>query len=296
MNPVLPIDLSDGLQLDTQLARSIGESLSDEYRLAEPFPHIVLDNFLPLSLVAGLQERFPAQPLKSDVIYDEGYLGYHKRQIAPADCDEYCRHAFDFFNSAPFLAFLEGLSSIQGLLSDPYFEGGGFHEIATGGKLGIHADFRINKKLHLNRRINVIVYLNEDWKDEYNGALELWNRDMSAKVKGIPPISNRCVIFNTDAHSYHGHPDPLTSPPGVFRRSLALYYYTASKAVYDETPDFGTMYRARPYDSASTKREATKLRMQQYIAQSVPPVLLRYLRSGLQRVKHRASRESETPS
>lgn len=290
MNPVLPIDLSDGLRLDMQRARTIGESLSAEYRFAEPFPHIVLDNFLPASLVAGLRAHFPMQPLKSDVVHEQGYAGHHKRQILPADSDEFCRRAFDFFNSSPFLGFLEGLSSIQGLLPDPYFEGGGFHEIASGGKLGIHADFRINDKLHLHRRMNVIVYLNEDWKDEYNGALELWNRDMSAKAKSVLPVSNRCVIFNTDAHSYHGHPDPMTSPPDVFRRSLALYYYTASRAVYDETPSVSTMYRARPDDSASIKREAAKLRLEQHLAQWLPPALLRYLRG----IKHRLSAAPET--
>ena len=285
MSPVLPVDLSNGLKLDPKQARTIGESLSSEYCFAEPFPHIVLENFLPPELAAGLVTHFPKEKLSSDVVFDVGYAGHHKRQILPADCDEFCRHTFDFFNSAPFLEFLGGLSAIDGLLPDPYFVGGGFHEIGRGGKLGIHADFRINNQLHLSRRMNVIIYLNENWKDEYGGSLELWSRDMKDRVKSVGPIWNRCVIFNTDADSYHGHPDPLTTPEGVLRRSVALYYYTASKAVYEEVPNRSTMYVARPGDARDIQREAAVLRREQHLAEWVPPAVLRYSRAILRRVK-----------
>lgn len=295
MNPVLPIDVSNGFKLDPGKAREIGEALSSEYCFAEPFPHIVLENFLPYDLVAGLVEHFPVETLKSDVVFDVGYAGHHKRQVLPADCDDFCRRAFDFFNSQPFLEFLEGLSAIEGLLPDPYFMGGGFHEIGRGGKLGIHADFRINNRLHLSRRMNVIIYLNENWRDEYNGLLELWSRDMKARVKSVAPVFNRCVIFNTDADSYHGHPDPLTTPDGVLRRSVALYYYTASKAIYEEVPNLSTMYAARPGDAADIRREAAQLRRNQYVEQWVPPAVLRYSRGVMRRMRRLVGRRAATP-
>ena len=285
MSSVLPIDVPDGFKLDPKRAREIGESYSSDYCFAEPFPHIVLDNFLPQDLVRELAAHFPTEKLESDVVFEIGYAGHHKRQILPADCDSFCRRAFDFFNSQPFVEFLEGLTAIDGLLPDPHFVGGGFHEIGRGGKLGIHADFRINIKLHVSRRMNVIVYLNEDWRDEYNGSLELWSRDMKARVKSVAPIWNRCVIFNTDADSYHGHPDPLTTPDGVLRRSLALYYYTASKAIYEEVPNRSTMYAARPGDDAETRREAAILRREQHLREWVPPVVLRYSRAAMRRLR-----------
>lgn len=286
MNPILPIDLSAGFKLDPKQAREIGESLSSDYCFADPFPHIVLENFLPAEFISGVVEHFPTAKLDSDVVFEAGYAGHHKRQILPSDCDDFCRRAFNFFNSQPFLEFLEGLSSIEGLLPDPYFVGGGFHEIGRGGKLGIHADFRINNKLHLSRRMNVIVYLNENWREEYSGSLELWSRDMKNKMKSVAPVWNRCVIFNTDADSYHGHPDPLTTPDGVLRRSIALYYYTASKAIYEEVPNRSTMYAARPGDDAGIRREAATLRRTQHLEAWVPPAVLRYSRAILRRVKH----------
>ena len=275
--PVLPIDGPNGLALDFEVARQIGERLADRYCFAEPFPHIVLDNFLPDDVARLALAHFPEQRLKSDRVFDIGYAGHHKRQILPAECDAQARALFNFFNSQPMLAFLEGLSTIQGLIPDPYFVGGGYHETARGGKLGIHADFRINEQLHLHRRMNVIIYLNERWNPEWGGSLELWDRAMEHRCVAIEPIFNRCVIFNTDADSYHGHPDPIQTPEHVFRRSIALYYYTASKEIYNEVPSTSTMYRARPGDDAATRREARGLVFEQHLRQWVPPVLQRYV-------------------
>lgn len=275
--PVLPIDTSDGLGLDSSAARRAGEVLSASYCFAEPFPHIVTDNFLPEPVARLALDHFPAHSLKSDRVFDDGYAGLHKRQILPDECDASARQLFQFFNSRPMLEFLEGLTTIQGLISDPYFVGGGFHETTRGGKLGIHADFRINEQLHLHRRINVIIYLNEDWKPEYGGELELWDRDMKTRRVSVPPLFNRCVIFNTDADSFHGHPDPLQTPEGVVRRSIALYYYTASKEIYKEVSSTSTIYYARPADDAATRREARRLRFDQHLRQWVPPALLRYV-------------------
>ncbi len=279
---VLPVDMDAGFLLDAKLARQIGETHAATYAFAEPFPHIVLDNFLPENITRMALNEFPPRPLPSDRVFEMGYAGLHKRQVLPEECTPPARRMFHFFNSAPFLQFLEGLSSIQGLIPDAYFNGGGFHEISRGGLLGVHADFRINEALHLQRRMNVIVYLNDDWKPEFGGNLELWDRKMQNKCAEIAPIFNRCVVFNTDADTYHGHPDPLTCPEGVFRRSMALYYYTASKEIYNETPNNSTIYQARPGDAAATHREAFGLRFEQHVRQWVPPALQRYV-FGLKR-------------
>jgi len=114
--------------------------------------------------------------------------------------------------------------------------------------------------------------LNKNWKDEYGGNLEIWDKNMVKKVKSIAPLFNRCVIFNTDSNSYHGHPDPLNTPPGITRKSIALYYYTASKKVYEETPTYSTMYVARPQDSNKIKLKAVKLRVHNYLNDWLPPI------------------------
>ena len=276
-NATLPISADGGLHLDPKIARAFGEELSGTYCFAEPFPHVVIDNFLPLPFIDEIHSLFPNEKLADDMFYENDFSGLHKRQVLPESCEQKIRIIFHFFNSAPILQFLEGLTTIDALIGDPYFNGGGFHEIFRGGKLGVHADFRINEQLHLNRRINMLIYLNKNWNSDFGGNLELWDRGMNSRVDSIAPLFNRCVIFNTDADSYHGHPDPLNTPSEITRRSIALYYYTGSKKVYEDTPAHSTMYVARPSDSIQIKRKAAKLRFQNYIKDWVPPAALRGL-------------------
>lgn len=151
-------------------------------------------------------------------------------------------------NSAEFLQFLEALTGIEGLIADPYYEGGGIHEIRRGGFLKIHTDFNYHKKLKLDRRINVLLYLNDDWDESYGGELELWNQDMSTCIRKIQPIINRLVVFSTTDTSFHGHPVPLTCPEDRSRRSLALYYYTNGRpeSEVEFKHSVSTNYQQRP--------------------------------------------------
>ena len=274
----LPIKTDDGLQLNANEAKELGSLLRDDFWNASPYPHIVVDDILPKALIDRVLVEFPAERNASDVIFNIGYGGEQKRQILPEDCNSFSRDLFHFFNSKPILDFLEGLTGIEGLLPDPHFAGGGYHETSRGGKLGVHADFRINETLHVQRRLNLLIYLNPEWNDEWLGQLELWTRDMKTCVKKVTPLLNRCVVFSTEADTWHGHPDPLNTPLDVKRRSIALYYYTASKEIYKETPNHSTMYMARPTDSKEIKAEAREFRKNEYLKDWLPPVAYRGIR------------------
>lgn len=283
----LPIDCTEGLKLSVVQAGQYGAALHERYASAQPFPHIVIDHFLPQPLLQKVVRHFPARRVEEEQLFELGHVGHHKRQVPPMNCDGFCRELFGFFNSAPVLKFLENLSGIRGLLPDPYFSGGGFHEIARGGKLGIHADFRLNKALNLHRRLNMLIYLNEGWQDEWGGQLELWDRAMQHKVVGISPILNRCAIFNTDAESYHGHPDPLSCPERVTRKSIALYYYTASAAILSEVPDNPTVYVNRPVEQAPAGAKQSRFVVDRLVSELMPPVLQRALFRARARVRNR---------
>lgn len=277
--PVLPVALDDGLKLDWERARAIGESLAPGYCHAEPFPHVVLDDFLPEPLVRRALAHFPRHKLGSDINFELGYGGLHKRQVMPEDCDSVAREVFHFFNSRPFLEFMEGLTGIPGLIPDPYFTGGGYHETRRGGKLGIHSDFRLNEKLALERRVNVILYLNERWDDAWGGKLELWSRDMASRQREIAPLFNRAVVFNTDLTSFHGHPAPLECPEDTPRRSIALFYYTASRAVFEEVKIEPGRYRSRPEDDPRLRRQIGRLNATMWLNHHLPAPVLRYARA-----------------
>lgn len=270
----------DDFYLDPTAAKATGERHRESYISADPFPHIVFDNFLPRAVLDRILGEFPKRDLPNAKTFDAGYVGGKgKVQYNPTYlASPYVRSFFLFLNSEPFLDFVESVTGISGLISDPFFEGGGFHEIGTGGKLGIHADFRIQRRLALQRRVNVLIYLNRTWRDEWGGQLELWDQQMTKCVHSISPIFNRCVIFNTDARSFHGHPDALNTPEGVTRKSVALYYYTASKAVFNEVSDDGTDYRVRPKDDRKIRREKLGATLMNVIHEVTPPVLKRLVR------------------
>ena len=128
-------------------------------------------------------------------------------------------------NSITFLECLRSVTGIANLIPDPCFDGGGLHLI-VGGKLAIHADFNKHSRCGLDRRLNVLFYLNRDWREEYRGHLELWNRDMTRCETKILPVFNRFVVFGTTDFTYHGHLDALHCPEGITRKSLALYYFS----------------------------------------------------------------------
>lgn len=207
------------------------------YRSADPFPHIVIDNFLPLSVAEAILRQFPgpdSEPFinRSSKTQPGKFGTVNGAQIAKAP--PFIQHILAMLNSYPVLAFLTELTGIEKLITDPNFSGGGLHQIVGGGKLNVHADFNYEPKIGLYRRLNLLIYLNKDWKESNGGYLELWDRNLEKRWQNVEPAFNRCVIFNTDRYSYHGHPVPVAGPEGTTRKSIALYYYTTGAAPGDE--------------------------------------------------------------
>ena len=276
---MLPIQIKkNSLFLDLDKSIQVGAKDRKKYKSASPFPHIVIDNFLPVKAANLLLEKFPMHNKKNNDQLQGNYFEHNKKQTSPYDCHQEILNYFLFFNSTPFLSYLKELTGIDGLIPDPHFRGGGCHEIIKGGKLGIHADFRINKELHLERRINVLIYLNKDWKDSFGGNLELWNKKMTSKIHSVKPIFNRCVIFNTDSDAFHGHPEPLNTPEGVSRKSIALYYYSASKHLYKEIPALTTQFQSRNNDEKKELRMHKKLK-KQIVESLLPPIVFSSIRA-----------------
>lgn len=214
----------------------------DMYANAEPFPHIVLDDLFDAEDLDIVLRDFPSPADMQWMRFDnplEKKLGYfHERSKISAAVRDFLNE----MNSFEMLLWLEALTGIEGLIPDPYFGGGGLHQIEPGGFLKVHADFNVHPKLNLDRRLNMLVYLNKDWPEEYGGHLELWDREGRLPVKKILPLFNRTVIFSTTDTSFHGHPHPLTSPAGVTRKSVSLYYYTAGRPQEERSAPHDTIF------------------------------------------------------
>jgi hypothetical protein len=255
-------------------------ALADRYRAdytqARPFPHVVIEDFLPLEALRAVLAEFP-RPDQVDWIAFNNPAEKKLATRAEAQMGAWTRFLLYQFNSSIFLSFLESLTGIRGLIPDPHFWGGGLHQIERGGFLKIHADFTRHPILPLDRRLNLLLYLNEDWPEEYGGQLELWDRGMIKCEARILPVFNRCVIFSTTAFSFHGHPDPVACPAWQTRKSIALYYFSNGRPEEEHPIDHGTLFVHRPGEAYKAPRPDGLSRAQvakKIIKRLLPPILI----------------------
>jgi len=219
-------------------------ALRSSYAAGNPFPHLVFDDVLFPEVFDRAATEFPAK----DDDFWKGYLHVNETKYANTQPDTWgptLTAVARELCSARFVTFLEELTGIEDLMADWSMDGGGLHQTLRGGHLNIHADFSTHHT-HDNwaRRVNILLYLNREWRDEWGGKLELWDHDMTVCQDRVTPAGNRMLVFTTSLDSFHGHPDGLTCPPDVARRSMALYYFTEEEQAVRRS----TNYRARPDD------------------------------------------------
>jgi len=232
----------------------IAEEFSDSYVSNDPFPHIVFDNFFNEKLLNQILNDFPKNLEKIGNIYDSD----PEKKLSTNDTSKISKNTNDLLNSANSYVFIKFLNKISGikehLIPDPYHWGAGVHELKHKGYLNIHCDFNKHPKMKLDRRINVLIYLNHNWKESYGGSLELWDKEVKKCVKKIVPIFNRVVIFNTNDFSFHGNPEPINCPDQTkSRKSIALYYYSNGRPKNEiSDTDHTTVFKNRPNTKDST--------------------------------------------
>ena len=265
---VLDVLLNDefGARLET-----LAQDKAQEYQLNSPFPHVYFDNFLPRLVAEAALRDFPAPKEvawhNSQDVNQRKKLTFDLVEKLPASI----RDVLYFLNSRPMLQFLEKLTGIAGVLPDPYYAGGGLHQIRPGGLLEVHADFSYHNGIRLDRRINVLIYLNPDWKEEYGGHFELWDRNVTRPEKKILPVFNRCAIFSTTSVSFHGHPEPLACPPNRNRKSIATYYYSNGRP--EEDPGLTHRHEVAFQERPGLNSVKTTLRLKRAIRAIMPPIV-----------------------
>jgi Rps23 Pro-64 3,4-dihydroxylase Tpa1-like proline 4-hydroxylase len=208
------------------------ESNVDGYRKAFDsaplFRHVVIEDFFDPQVAKTVEAGFEVALAHKDHDAPKAHRNvFHKTGTPNWDAMTPAQvAALEAVNSSRFTAFLETLTGVQTIHADPELRGGGLHSSTRGGFLNIHTDFNFHPTTGLHRRLNLIVYLNEEWKEEWGGALELWDQTVTKCGSKVFPKFNRAILFETSEISFHGHPEPMTSPDGVTRKSVALYYYS----------------------------------------------------------------------
>ncbi len=228
------------------------KSLAPLCSKAAPFPHIVMENFIKQDVLKRVSSEFPDLSKLNDTVIQFNnskeikLAGKGMQVLSPAALE-----LNSYLQSDLMMNWLNDLTSIEEpLISDPYLSGGGYHEIKTGGLLKVHADFNKHPKLNLDRRLNLLIYLNEDWKDEWGGALQLFDKHMDKAIQTVYPRFNTAVIFTTTSYTYHGHPDALACPENRSRRSLAYYYFSTGRPQNEVSNEkHSTLFKARKGES-----------------------------------------------
>lgn len=235
--------------LDFDRLSQLAKQHRADFESAEPFPHVVLDDFLSPEIAESVVPEFAD--------HESGWAHYHhynQRKMAITQLEGMGpnnRRLVEALQSEAFVRFVEEITGLEGLIADPHLDGAGMHKTLPGGHLNMHTDF-LSHPSHSDwsRQVNLLIYFNPDWQEEWMGNLELWDRKVKNCVQSIFPKFNRCVLFQTSNISYHGHPHLLTCPEGTSRNSIALYYFQHSAKKLDLHP---TTYRFLPSDSRSKR-------------------------------------------
>jgi len=249
-----PLDSRNGVVIDgvffdpeTILNREIVASvdtLRETFLANKPFPHLVIDNLFPVTLLELMNKEFDQIKHRDWRLYDSEderkYGSLPGTRFGPAT-----QLYFSTIHSSPFLSFLERLTGIEGLICDPHLTAGGLHDIPSGGRFALHLDFNQHPHTHLANRLVFITYLNRNWQSSWGGQLELWDKDADRCVEKVNPILGRTIVFAQSSNSLHGHPTPVSAPDERPRRSAAAYFYSNGRDD-GESDEFHTTIISKP--------------------------------------------------
>ena len=232
MNPIRTLDL---------------DALRDAFQNAEPFPHIVIENFLDPGFAREVAAAYPSFEEGSEQGFAFDFVR-ERRKIQVSDSGLFptpVARLHEALAAPEFLAQLETITGIPSLEADPSLGGGGIHVTGPGGRLDVHVDFNFNEERNVHRRLNILVYLNPEWEESWGGAVELWDARVKRCIQRVPPVLNQCVLFETSAISFHGV-EPVAPIAPVPRQSFAAYYYTKDAPDDWDGRSHGTIFRTRP--------------------------------------------------
>lgn len=230
------------------------ENLKQQLKTIEPFPHFCIDNFLKEDFAEEVYQSFPNFK-ESQELGKEFSDVNQKRKVQITDSNKFppaIKKLNDLIQSEEFVSMWSEITGIPKLISDPELMGGGIHETNSGGHLDVHIDFNYVEKKQLHRRMNILIYFNKDWKEEYGGYLDIWDKEVKKRYGYFEPKFNRACGFITSEISYHGV-TPITCPPGIFRKSFAAYYYTKEAPEGWAGEKHSTIFRARPTEHVKGK-------------------------------------------
>lgn len=230
------------------------DAFREKFLSAEPFPHFCIDNFLDEDFANEVHDAFPAFQ-DAQTMGKEFSTVNERKKVQITDASKFApamKKLHELLSSKEYVDLWSDLTGVPNLLADPELVGGGIHETNKDGHLDVHVDFNYVKERKLHRRLNILIYFNKNWCEDYGGYLDIWDKDVKKRYGYFAPIFNRACGFLTSEISFHGV-TPLTCPPGVMRKSFATYYYTKEAPEGWDGASHSTIFKARPDEWAKGK-------------------------------------------
>ncbi len=218
-------------------------NLMDQWNdVTKPFSYLILDDFFDVDFAEKVLQEYPE--IETNNWESKTYINQRNKFVKTtfSETESHIAQAINELNNPGFINKIGEITGIEGLSADADLYGGGLHQSINGAFLDVHVDFNIHPKTKMHRRLNIILYMNKEWEESFNGYLELWDMDKKIQLENIKPEFNRCVIFETNEVSYHGHPKKLNTPVNISRKSLALYYYTLTRDENEVVDEHNTIY------------------------------------------------------
>jgi Rps23 Pro-64 3,4-dihydroxylase Tpa1-like proline 4-hydroxylase len=227
--------------IDSGGFRGKRDEFRKQWNSKKPFRYLVVENFLIPHQAEAILANYPSvgHGIWDRTTYINQKNKFQQREFPSGSI---FLGVFDELNSKEFLIEVEHITGIENLIPDEKLFGGGLHQSRTGAFLDVHVDYNIHPETKLHRRLNIIIYMNKDWSNEYGGHLQLWDMEKKEMIGNIAPDFNRMVMFETNEISFHGHPEPLKSPSEVTRKSIAAYYYTNTRPTNEIVHAHNTIY------------------------------------------------------
>jgi hypothetical protein len=220
------------------------------FRSADPFPHLAIDQFFAPTFCERLITEFPPFD-RGNYLNESGLPGGKSTVEDIRSLGGAYALADDLFQSADFSSLMSELTGIPDLLYDQMYVGGGTHENRPGQELDPHVDFNYHPHQGWHRRLNLIVYLNPEWNEDWGGSIEFhedpWRPAEQNRIRRVVPLANRAILFETSERSWHGFEvicQPRDHRP-ISRKSLAIYMYTKDRPPAETAPAHATVYVER---------------------------------------------------
>lgn len=227
----------------------VNESLAsyrDQFANASPFRHVLIKDFLSTEFLKTIKSEFP-EPKEKDMVSEFGDKSLKHTVEGIRGLGPTFQRWDDTLKSGDFIKLIEEITGVKGLIFDPEYVGAGTHNNLHGQSLDLHIDFNYHATTRFHRRLNLIIYLCEEWDPSWGGCLELhkdaWDRDCT-DVVSYPPYENHAVIFETNEHSWHGF-EQICLPEDkrhLSRKSLTVYYYSEDRPDEETFSDHSTVY------------------------------------------------------